>query len=90
MEGTRRAATCRWAVPTLFLREPLWLAAWDSPWTCVRDPERPRPLVTTEECASCPHWEEQTAEPRDQDRPEGAMRSSRARDAADPAQRGGR
>jgi hypothetical protein len=54
--GFHAAVTCRWATPTLFLNRPLWLEAWDAPWTCIyRDP--PDPLETTNTCATCLNWE---------------------------------
>ena len=50
---------CRWAEPTLYLPLPFWLDGWDSPWSCRRgDP--PRPIESTEECATCPRWEART------------------------------
>ena len=55
--GSRHVVTnCRWATPTLFLTDPLWLEAWDHPWACTRAP-RPRPLKTTDECHLCTAWE---------------------------------
>lgn len=56
MELAHNAISCRWAIQTLFLRSPLWLQAWDCPWSCLRDSE-PRPLETTEECVSCARWQ---------------------------------
>jgi hypothetical protein len=56
MAETHGAASCRWATPTLFLNAPVWLYAWDCPWTCVRA-HGPRLLTTTEICAACPRWE---------------------------------
>ena len=56
MQIIRCAANCRWAMPTLFLRPPLWLEAEDYPWSCVRD-ETPRVLSSTDVCATCPDWE---------------------------------
>jgi len=56
MEITHRAATCRWAAATLYLSAPLWLDACDRPWTCLCDFD-PRPLLTTDACASCRRWE---------------------------------
>jgi hypothetical protein len=52
----RSASTCRWAVPTISLPDPVWTEADQSPWTCVRD-ATPRVLETTERCAACPRWE---------------------------------
>ncbi len=60
MAITRSAATCRWAAATLHLSAPLWLDACDRPWTCRCDSE-PRPLLTTDACASCPRWEPHAA-----------------------------
>jgi hypothetical protein len=59
METTRSAATCRWGAATLYLSAPFWFDACDRPWTCLRDCE-PRPLLSTDACASCPRWERQT------------------------------
>jgi hypothetical protein len=57
METTPHSASnCRWAVPTLYLAPPIWLAAWDTPWVCLRN-STPRPLETTGLCATCPRWE---------------------------------
>jgi hypothetical protein len=56
MTEKRGAANCGWATPTLALPEPLWLDAWDAPWSCVREPA-PRVLRTTTACAVCAHWE---------------------------------
>ena len=56
MHITTRASTCRWAVPTLFFAPPLWMYAWDAPWTCVRDGDS-RVLGSTHGCATCPGWE---------------------------------
>jgi hypothetical protein len=52
----KHAANCRWGTPTLFLSGPLWLEAWDAPWTCVRD-VTPCLIDTTEACATCARWE---------------------------------
>ena len=73
----KTAASCRWAVPTLFLREPLWLDAQDYPWTCLRD-DRPRPLATTEDCATCPYWEQLRAAPIGQPLPHPAVEPARS------------
>jgi hypothetical protein len=51
-------ASCKWGVPTLFLAKPVWLEAWDTPWSCVR--VKPRPLESTDECAQCPNWTPRT------------------------------
>jgi hypothetical protein len=52
---TNGPQSCRWGQPTLFLDYPVWLYAWDSPWTCGH-PAHPGPLETAETCASCRHW----------------------------------
>ena len=52
----RSAPTCRWAVPTLFLRTPFWFEAENAPWACMREPAL-RVLNTTDLCASCSRWE---------------------------------
>jgi len=41
---------------TLDLPLPDWLEAWNAPWTCHRDPQA-RPLLTTDECATCARWQ---------------------------------
>ena len=46
---------CRWGAPTLTLRFPEWVSAWDAPWTC-RHPAHSGPLETAETCATCPEW----------------------------------
>jgi hypothetical protein len=56
VEPKRTAANCKWARPTISLPSPIWLEAWNSPWTCVRD-EKPRPLEDTTVCSDCPRWE---------------------------------
>ncbi|MEZ5320212.1 MAG: hypothetical protein R2752_22610 [Vicinamibacterales bacterium] len=56
MTATHRAATCRFAAPTLTLKHPDWLDAHARPWSCVRD-ATPAPLETTEVCRTCTHWE---------------------------------
>ncbi len=63
MDDTHGATTCRWAIPTLFLSEPLWLDAWNYPWSCLRDPT-PRILHTTDVCTLCPRWEAHPAHKR--------------------------
>lgn len=50
------ASTCRWAQPTIFLAHPIWLDACDKPWTCLHD-DVPRPLDSTDVCATCSRWE---------------------------------
>jgi hypothetical protein len=60
MEITHSAATCRWAAATLYLSPPLWLDACDRPWTCLCDSD-PRPLLTTDACASCRRWKPHAA-----------------------------
>ncbi len=59
--GFHAAVTCRWATPTLFMSRPLWLTAWDAPWTCTYR-ETPNPLDTTDPCATCVNWEPKVAE----------------------------
>lgn len=51
-----QAATCRWAIATIDLPHPLWIDAWNAPWTCTRDGSA-RELDTTDECTDCPRWE---------------------------------
>lgn len=53
---TDRAVRCRWVTPTVFLDAPHWVEAEKSPWTCIHDVE-PRPLVTTEACATCRRYD---------------------------------
>ena len=64
MDPTHTAQRCRWAIPTLDLPLPLWLEAWDAPWSCRRDGV-PRTLESTRECLRCPRWEAR-AEPGEQ------------------------
>lgn len=63
VKARRRAATCRWAVATLFLPAPIWFESENAPWTCQRD-SAPRVLSTTDVCAICHRW---------QPRPSGAL-----------------
>lgn len=63
MKSPHAVTTCRWATPTLSLPYPLWLAAEDTPWSCTRLPD-PRPLESTDACATCPHWTEAPAAAR--------------------------
>ncbi len=56
MTTEQHAATCRWALPTLFLAAPWWLESENRPWTCLRD-LTPRVLTSTDVCAVCPRWE---------------------------------
>jgi hypothetical protein len=52
---------CHWGQPTLFLTYPVWLSAWDSPWSCGH-PAHAGPLEATDTCRTCPDW---TPRPRD-------------------------
>jgi hypothetical protein len=61
MSARRNAANFRWAVPTLFMPAPWWVEAETKPWTCARQ-ELPRPLTTTEPCATCRYWEPQASD----------------------------
>ncbi len=61
--GYHAAVTCRWAVPTLYLERPLWIAAWDTPWTCTYR-EDPAAIETTDRCADCRAWEPKPEERR--------------------------
>lgn len=47
--------TCRWAEPTLYLSRPLWLEAWDYPWSCTASGV-PSVLKDVTVCESCPRW----------------------------------
>ncbi len=60
MTTEQHAATCRWALPTLFLAAPWWLESENRPWTCLRD-LTPRVLASTDVCAACPRWEPRAA-----------------------------
>jgi hypothetical protein len=55
------ASTCRWALPTLFIRAPFWWVAEDCPWACIIG-GTPRLLETTGGCATCARWEPHTGE----------------------------
>jgi len=62
MSECQGAGNCRWAVPTLFLDEPIWADATDRPWSCVRD-ETPYELESTERCRNCVRWEPRATAP---------------------------
>jgi hypothetical protein len=47
---------CRWAEPTLFLINPLWMAAEEYPWSCRRD-DAPHPVEDTTTCRTCARWQ---------------------------------
>jgi hypothetical protein len=47
---------CKWADATLYQDAPLWLDAWNTPWTCRRDGDQ-RLIEETDECLACPRWE---------------------------------
>jgi hypothetical protein len=64
MTEIHTAASCRWAVPTLFLARPFWFDAADRPWTCLRDGE-PHELDSTDICRTCPRWEPRGSTPVD-------------------------
>ena len=51
----RTPQSCRWGQPTLFLPFPVWLSAWDAPWSCCHQAHR-GPLEETWVCATCPDW----------------------------------
>jgi hypothetical protein len=55
MKTLRSVQTCRWGGLTLFLPYPLWLTAEGCQWSCLHDLP-PRPLETTDECATCQLW----------------------------------
>jgi hypothetical protein len=63
MDTTHGVASCRWATPTLFLSQPLWLHAWDSPWGCIRG-GIVRVLHSSELCTGCSKWEPRGTLPR--------------------------
>jgi hypothetical protein len=60
MSEHQGAGSCRWAVPTLFLKWPIWADAADRPWSCVRD-ETPYELESTDLCRTCVRWEPRMA-----------------------------
>ncbi len=60
MTQKQTASTCKWARPTMSMPRPIWLEAWDRPWTCVRE-GAPHTLETTEPCDDCPNWVPQPA-----------------------------
>jgi hypothetical protein len=54
---------CRWAEPTVFLANPLWMAAEDYPWSCRRD-RAPRTVEDTATCRTCQRWESRSSDGR--------------------------
>jgi len=63
MSDARTVQACRWAEPTLFLVNPLWIAAEDYPWSCQRD-STPRYLPDTAACSACQRWEGRQSDAR--------------------------
>ena len=57
MVKRQHAHDCIWAVQTLLLSYPHWLAGEDVPWSCSRG-KALQPLTTTEACHDCPHFED--------------------------------
>jgi hypothetical protein len=51
----RTPQSCRWGDATLYTTFPVWLSAWDAPWTCTH-PAHTGPLDTTETCGYCRDW----------------------------------
>jgi hypothetical protein len=56
MNSNRGTLSCRWAEMTLLQRYPIWFSSEACPWCCRRTVP-PRPLETTEACATCAHWQ---------------------------------
>ena len=46
---------CHWGETTLFLAYPVWLSAWDFPWSCSH-PAHTGPLEATDTCTRCLDW----------------------------------
>ena len=53
----RTPQSCHWGDPTLNTAFPVWLSAWDAPWSCTH-PSHTGPLDTTETCGRCRDWRE--------------------------------
>lgn len=64
MPDTHTIQGCRWAEPTLFLANPLWMAAETYPWSCRRD-GLPKPVDDTGDCRTCGRWESRSPDRRD-------------------------
>jgi hypothetical protein len=58
MNTLHRPSTCRFSLPTLFSPWPLWLDAWNKPWSCARDGKCTL-LSNSEPCRTCQRWEEE-------------------------------
>ena len=61
----RTPQSCHWGETTLFLAYPVWLSAWDSPWSCTHRAHT-GPLDFPETCTACPDWKRR-AEPHSRD-----------------------
>ncbi len=59
---------CRWAEPTLFLANPLWMAAEEYPWSCHRD-GAPHTVPDTTACGTCQRWEPRGSQRRNPGNP---------------------
>ncbi|HEX2444830.1 MAG TPA: hypothetical protein VHJ77_12860 [Vicinamibacterales bacterium] len=57
---TRTVGRCFWALPTLSLPGPEWMAFTDAEWSCSADPE-PRILDDARVCRTCSRWVERDA-----------------------------
>jgi hypothetical protein len=64
MTDDRTIQRCRWAEPTLFLANPLWMAAEEYPWSCRRD-GAPHTVADTTACRDCARWQARGDERRD-------------------------
>jgi len=64
MNDVRTIQRCRWAEPTLFLANPLWMAAEEYPWSCRRDGAA-HTVPDTGACRECARWEARRDDRRD-------------------------
>ena len=55
MKCEHNVRQCRWAEQTLHLGAPLWLDAWEYPWSC-RSAGTYRPIADTRLCLECHRW----------------------------------
>jgi hypothetical protein len=55
MTVERNVQQCRYAEATLFLAAPMWLDAWQFPWSC-RSTGTSKPIADTRVCSECDRW----------------------------------